>query len=734
MSGCLCMLEEATRRALVISRGNDMRFLRLIALGTLVCVTACGGGGGGSSGSSPGPSTTYSAEGGVAEKGPLVQGSTVTAQELSATLSPTGKQYTYQITSDLGNFSPTANFGSQYIGLFASGYYFDEVQNAVSTGTITLNGYSDLAADKVLNLNLLTTLTFQRIQNLVTQQGMTFTAARNEAETEVLAALNIPAGNYGSFSTLDFRGGTNGDNILAAVSSIFVYGHPAGSLSQLVSDFQSDIGANGVITNPATKAALTVASQAVNPLQVAANLTTKYSSDGVTFTASALADWIDQNGIGIVGRFTFQVTHATSASSFTLPSYVSAQFAGTSIAVTGGLLSVNGIPATAPVTIGASDVLTLSPGTAAFQQGILITYLTSAGKNAAAVIFIQGGPMFALAANNANTGPGSVSVYAVQPVTGVFQPVAGSPFPAGLQPTSITVDPTGRFAYVPNSNSNNISAFVINPTTGALSTIAGSPFAAGTEPISVGITPSGNFAYAANLGAGTVSGYSVDQATGVLTALSGSPFAVATQPYCITIEPTGRFAYFPDEFSGQVSGYSIDATTGALTVIAGSPVTAGSNPYCVTVNHSGTFAYVPNAGGSDSVFGFSINPTSGVLTPTAGSPYPVGTNFGPVSVAITPDGAFAYVANVLANSVSAFSIDSATGALTSLAGGPYSTGTTPNSISIDPTGRFLYAVNVRDNTVSGFSINAATGALTPLPGSPYPTGPFPYSVAVTQVQ
>jgi hypothetical protein len=56
----------------------------------------------------------------------------VTAQELDASLSPTGKQYSYQINSDLGTFSPTSTFGSQYIGLNATGYYFDELANAVS--------------------------------------------------------------------------------------------------------------------------------------------------------------------------------------------------------------------------------------------------------------------------------------------------------------------------------------------------------------------------------------------------------------------------------------------------------------------------------------------------------------------------------------------------------------------------------------------------------------------------
>jgi hypothetical protein len=153
------------------------RIITILALLSL----AAGGGGGGGSGT---PSATYSAKSAVAQKGPLIKGSTVTAQELNSSLSPTGQQYSYQTTSDFGAFSPTNSFASQYIGTNASGYYFDEVANEVSTGPVTLNGYSDLSTDTVLNVNLLTTLEYQRIQSLVTKSNMTFAAARTQAEND----------------------------------------------------------------------------------------------------------------------------------------------------------------------------------------------------------------------------------------------------------------------------------------------------------------------------------------------------------------------------------------------------------------------------------------------------------------------------------------------------------------------------------------------------------------------
>jgi hypothetical protein len=369
------------------SRAARLASLTLVSISVLLA--SCGGGGG-----SPTPvgpqSTTYTAKSGVAQKGPLIKGSTVTAQELDSNLSPTGNQYTYQTTSDLGTFSPTSTFGSQYIGVNASGYYFDEVQNAVSAGPITLNGYSDLATETALNVNLLTTLAYQRIQHLVVNSHLTFTAARAQAEREVLTALSIPPASYGTFGTLDLGGGTDGDHILAAISSMFVYGNAGGPLSVLMANFQSDLGTNGVITSAATKAALAAAAKGVNAPAVAANLTQAYSSVGAIFTAIDIAEWIDQDGDGVVGKFKFQVPDATPSSAFTLPAFVVNSVAGTSVSVTAGQLSVNGTLIAGAVTVQAGDTLAVSPGVGAFSNGVRAVYLVSGTTMTARVTFVSG--------------------------------------------------------------------------------------------------------------------------------------------------------------------------------------------------------------------------------------------------------------------------------------------------------------------------------------------------------
>jgi hypothetical protein len=67
-------------------------------------------------------------------------------------------------------------------------------------------------------------------------------------------------------------------------------------------------------------------------------------------------------------------------------------------------------------------------------------------------------------------------------------------FATGNQPRALAIDPTGRFAYVPNFQTvSSLSGYSIG-SDGALTPIPGSPFATGAQAISVALTPNVPFA------------------------------------------------------------------------------------------------------------------------------------------------------------------------------------------------------------------------------------------------
>lgn len=180
----------------------------------------------------------------------------------------------------------------------------------------------------------------------------------------------------------------------------------------------------------------------------------------------------------------------------------------------------------------------------------------------------------------------SVRLYALDPVTGSLTFLGFSAIPEGSPNLrELTIDPRGHFLYVANNGSitNNIVGYAINPSTGALTLISGSPFTdANKLPAWVSIDPSGKFAYVANanettapnvFGFGsTVTGYSVDPVSGALTSLPGSPFVsgnAGSGPISIAITPPigdcGSISPSSLSFPNQVTQTSSKAETLVFT-------------------------------------------------------------------------------------------------------------------------------------------------------------------------
>jgi 6-phosphogluconolactonase (cycloisomerase 2 family) len=126
---------------------------------------------------------------------------------------------------------------------------------------------------------------------------------------------------------------------------------------------------------------------------------------------------------------------------------------------------------------------------------------------------------------------------------------------------------------------------------------------------------------------------------------------------------------------------------------------------------------------------YKINRQDGSLTsPTA----PTQVVQEPMSVAVTPDGRWAYIANRnsgSAGTIGLFAIDQQTGALIPPAS-PFLDGIEPVDLRIDPSGNFLYSANSGTDTISVFSIQSSDGFLQPL--TPAPTGVSPSSLVLLQ--
>jgi 6-phosphogluconolactonase len=85
-----------------------------------------------------------------------------------------------------------------------------------------------------------------------------------------------------------------------------------------------------------------------------------------------------------------------------------------------------------------------------------------------------------------NRGPDTITVFAVDQVTGHVAPIQHVPT-GGMTPRNIALDPTGGFLFAGNQASNNLVLFRVDPATGRL-TSTGQPLDV-PEPTAIAFVP-----------------------------------------------------------------------------------------------------------------------------------------------------------------------------------------------------------------------------------------------------
>ena len=184
---------------------------------------------------------------GVSQKGPFVNGSSVTVQELNGkTLAQTGLGFEGKIKNDLGEFSVKVNkLESQYALLKANGYYRNEVTGDKSKGLVTLYALTDLSNRDEVNVNLLTHLAYERSLYLATVDTLSVAKAKKQAEAEIFKSFGIE-GNFAAAEDLNIFGADDQSAALLAVSILMQSDLSEGDFSERLADYAADIESDGI--------------------------------------------------------------------------------------------------------------------------------------------------------------------------------------------------------------------------------------------------------------------------------------------------------------------------------------------------------------------------------------------------------------------------------------------------------------------------------------------------------
>ena len=231
---------------------------------------------------------------GYVQKGPYLNGTSITISELSEDLTPTGKNFSSQILDNKGTFEiRNVELSSQYVLLKADGFYFDEVKNDNSAAQLTLFALSDLTDKTSLNINVLSSLEKTRVEYLVSN-GMDYSSAKKQAQSEILSIFEISKSDLSESELLDITKTGDENAILMAVSVILKGYLSVSELSELLANISTDIREDGVLNSHTLATVLINNAVLLKPDDVRKNIENRYEMLGMDIIVADFEKYVNR--------------------------------------------------------------------------------------------------------------------------------------------------------------------------------------------------------------------------------------------------------------------------------------------------------------------------------------------------------------------------------------------------------------------------------------------------------
>ena len=244
----------------------------------------------------------------------------------------------------------------------------------------------------------------------------------------------------------------------------------------------------------------------------------------------------------------------------------------------------------------------------------------------------------------------------------------------------------------------------------------------GENPCYISLEHTGRFAFVANYKSGSIAMFPIgtdgrlSPASDVIQHVGASVHPerqTSPHPHCIIPDRENRYAIAVDLGLDKLLAYHMDLEAGKLHKHSEVQVKAGAGPRHLIFNSSGRCAYLINELNSTIVlYQYSAETASFDELQTV-STLPEGfsgENFS-ADLHLSLDEKCLYASNRGHDSIVCFNVDTHTGQLTYQGHAP-SGGHEPRIFALDPSGHFLIAVHQKSNNVVVFRIDPITGNLT----------------------
>ncbi len=229
---------------------------------------------------------------GYVQKGPYLNGSTITFSELGDDLIPTGKNYTSQILDNRGTFElKNVQLSSEFVEMIANGFYFNEIINESSGAQLTLFALCNITDKNNLNVNVLSNLEKRRVEYLVSH-GISFENAKRQAQAEILRIFEIEKPDMAESESLDIAEAGEDNSILLAVSLILQGYLSVAELSELLANISTDIREDGILDSHTLGVTLINNAKLIKTNEIRTNLENRYEILGLEVTIPEFENYI----------------------------------------------------------------------------------------------------------------------------------------------------------------------------------------------------------------------------------------------------------------------------------------------------------------------------------------------------------------------------------------------------------------------------------------------------------
>ncbi|MFE1291434.1 lactonase family protein [Streptomyces sp. NPDC058751] len=321
-------------------------------------------------------------------------------------------------------------------------------------------------------------------------------------------------------------------------------------------------------------------------------------------------------------------------------------------------------------------------------------------------------PLFLGTYTSGDGGGKGIGVATYDPETGE---ITGGGVVTGVDnPSFLAVHPDGRALYAVDEQDAGAVTAVRLPGNEVL----GSRSTGGSGPCHLSVHPSGRWLLSANYGSGSVAVHPIE-ASGALgeradlvghTSPAPGPGQQGPHAHQFVTAPDGGHLLAVDLGTDTVYTYRLDETRGTLTEVSRARTRPGAGPRHLTFHPGGRYAYLANEV-DDTVAVCGYDPATGRLS--VGEPRSTGTGGGtsyPAQLVVTPNGAYAFLANRGHNSLTRYAIEADGARLRLLDTVPVG-GDFPRHVALSADGRLLFAANQRSGTVTVFGVDQESGEL-----------------------